>query len=98
MAHPGGGENFYNPKNTFRKAYRLIGKDGFSFRPAPGEELSVYRGQARDGATSTLVFRGESVRHGSVCEACWGYRIDCNKNGIGVYAEAFDAELSKYPG
>ncbi|HEY3490153.1 MAG TPA: hypothetical protein VGK27_08545 [Candidatus Deferrimicrobiaceae bacterium] len=98
MVHPHGGSDCFFPKSSFKKAYRLVGKDGFRYLGEGNEEISVYQGQARDGVTPTIVFRGADVRHGSVCEQCWGYRLDCNRVGIGKFAEPFDEALTKYPG
>jgi hypothetical protein len=98
MSHPHGGEDRFESGNRFRKAYERVGRTGFRFATGAGEEIRAFQGQARDGVTPTIVFRGDDGRLGSVCEACWGYRQDCNRLGAGKYAEMFDRELTRFPG
>ena len=91
MAHPYGGDgNTFSTKNNFAQAFRYVGPHGVSFRSTTGEQIFARHGKTRDGNTDTIVFMGERNRHGSVCEACWGYRIDCNGSRIGQCAEALD--------
>jgi hypothetical protein len=54
-----------------------------------GQIITATQGWTKDGQTPTIVFKGE-INHGSVCEACWGYRISCSGSRIGQYAEALD--------
>jgi hypothetical protein len=92
MAHPNGGKgNRFSPKHSFAQASAFVGTKGVTFRSTTGEQIYAQRGMARDGVTPTIVFNGERTRHGSVCRACWGFRVDCNQSRIGQCAEALDA-------
>jgi hypothetical protein len=91
MAHPNGGHgNKFNPKHPFTEVYNFVGSGGIRFHSTTGESIYARRGLARDGVTPTIVFQGERNKHGSTCEACWGFRIDCNQSRIGHCAEALD--------
>jgi hypothetical protein len=68
----------------------IMGAIKESSKEKAGEQILARHGKTRDGNTDTIVFIGERSRHGSVCEACWGYRIDCNGSRIGQCAEALD--------
>lgn len=95
MAHPNGGSgNTFSTNNSFVQAFRYVGPHGVSFKSTTGEQISARHGKTRDGNTDTIVFMGERSKHGSVCEACWGYRIDCNGSRIGQCAEALDGVIS----
>lgn len=95
MAHPDGGRgNTFKSKYTFAQAFRYVGLHGVSFISTTGEKIFARHGKTRDGLTDTIVFMGERHRHGSACEACWGYRIDCNESRIGQCAEALDGVIS----
>jgi hypothetical protein len=94
MAHPNGGqENSFNPKHSFAEAYAFVGIAGVNFRSTTGEHIHAQQGRSKDGATLTIVFRGERNRHGSACKACWGFRVDCNQARIGQCAEALDSAM-----
>ena len=94
MAHPSGSTGSrFQPLHSFTRALALVGPNGYKFQSTTGEQIKAQQGQARDGVTETIVFHGERNRHGSVCHACWGYRIDCNGSYIGQCAEALDMAL-----
>lgn len=91
MAHPQGGRgNRLSTKHTFEQAYAHVGSRGTKFNSTTNEQISAKQGFAQDQVTRTIVYMGERTRHGSVCEACWGYRIDCNQSRIGQCSEALD--------
>ena len=91
MAHPAGGRgNTFETIHRFNQAYAHVGEQGVTFESTTGEKIYAKRGIAGDDTTKTIVFEGENNRHGSVCEACWGYRIDCNQSRIGQCSEALD--------
>ena len=94
MAHPDGdsGSRFH-PVHTFDEVYNFVGEIGITFKSTTGEQISAVRSIARDKTTPTIVFYGERNRHGSVCRACWGYRIDCNQSRIGQCVEALDSVI-----
>jgi hypothetical protein len=95
MAHPNGGQgNRFTINHSFIQAYNLIGPAGLDFVSTTGEHIHAKQGIARDGKTQTIVFIGERNRHGSTCQACWGFRVDCNQARIGQCAEALDKFLS----
>jgi hypothetical protein len=96
MPHPNGGAGSrFNPKHTFSEAYASVGVGGsLTFQSTTGEHITAKQGTARDGRTATIIFHGQATRHGSVCEACWGFRVDCNGSWIGHCAEALDLVLS----
>ncbi len=92
MAHPNGGQgNRFNAKHSFARAYSLVGASGKGFRSNTGEQITARQGVSKDGKTRTIVFIGERNTHGNACEACWGYRINCNGSRVGQCAEALDA-------
>jgi hypothetical protein len=91
MAHPIGGKgNTFSTKHTFNQIYSHLGSRGVNFNSTTGEQILAKQGIAKDKVTKTTVYIGERSRHGSVCEACWGYRIDCNQSRIGQCSEALD--------
>ena len=95
MAHPHGGRgNKFTTKNSFTQVFKYVGPNGVSFKSTTGEKIFARHGKTRDGLTDTIVFMGERHRHGSACEACWGYRIDCSGSRIGQCAEALDKVIS----
>ena len=99
MAHPKGGSGTsFCTSNTFAQAYALVGSRGFKFQSTTGEQITASQGMTKDRITQTIVFIGERNRHGSVCESCWGFRIDCNGSRIGQCAEALDSVLSSSKG
>lgn len=92
MAHPNGGSgNTFSARHTFAEAHAFIGTKDLRFCSTTGEEITARQGLAKDGVTGTIVFVGEHTRHGNVCEACWGFRIDCNGSRIGQCAQALDS-------
>jgi len=95
MAHPNGGSGHtFATRNTFAKAHAFVGTKGVRFHSTTGDKIIAKQGFARDGVTATIVFLGERTRHGSACEACWGFRKDCNGSRIGQCAEALDSVVS----
>ena len=91
MAHPKGGNgNTFSTKHTFKQAYAHVGSRGIKFSSTTDEQISAKQGIAHDKITKTIVYVGKRSRHGSACEACWGYRIDCNQSRIGQCSEALD--------
>ena len=91
MAHPNGGSGpTFRTKHSFAKAREFVGTKGVTFRSTTGERIRATQRYTRDKATPTIVFMGERNRHGSVCPACWGFRVECNHARIGQCAEALD--------
>lgn len=94
MAHPNGGKgNRFATIHSFTQAHTFVGAEGVTFRSTTGEQICARQGKARDGTTPTIVFIGERNRHGSVCSACWGFRVDCNQSRVGQCAESLDREM-----
>ena len=94
MAHPAGGRGtYFSPRHRFAEVLESVGKDGMEFRSTTGEMIHARLGKTKDGNHDTIVFQGERNRHGSACEACWGYRIDCNGSRIGQCAQALDEAI-----
>jgi hypothetical protein len=95
MAHPSGGSGgTFNTHQTFANAYSYVGKHGIRFRSTTGQRITATQGEVRSGNTPTIVFTGDDgIRHGSVCSACWGFRIDCNQSRIGHCAEPLDENV-----
>jgi hypothetical protein len=94
MAHPKGGNgNQFSTKHNFDQAYTHVGSKGIKFISTTGEQISAIQGIAQDKVTRTIVYMGERSRHGSVCEACWGYRIDCNQSRVGQCSEVLDQSI-----
>lgn len=92
MAHPNGGlGNTFKTRHTFAEAYAFVGTNVPRFHSTTGEEITAEQGLAGDGITDTIVFVGERNRHGSVCEACWGFRQACTQTRIGHCVEALDS-------
>jgi hypothetical protein len=90
MGHPSGGKGgTFKASNSFHKAYEFIGLNGITFTSTTGECIHAKRGKTSSGDI-TIVFFGEKVRHGNVCEKCWGYRNNCSGTHIGQCAEALD--------
>lgn len=90
MAHSKGGSgSSFRTKHAFAGARAFVSGTGVSFPSTTRETITAVKGFARDG-TPTIVFHGERNRHGSVCQACWGFRIDCSGSRIGQCAEALD--------
>ncbi len=95
MAHPHGGSGSrFDAGQTFWQAYTSVGPQGITFLSTTNEEITARQGFAGDKTTATIVFHGQRNRHGSVCEACWGFRVDCNGSRIGQCAQALDAAIS----
>jgi hypothetical protein len=91
MAHPKGGiGNTFPTKHNFDQAYAHVGPRGTTFTSTTGERIFAKQGIAQDKVTKTIVYMGERTRHGSACESCWGYRVDCNQARIGQCSEALD--------
>ncbi len=94
MAHPNGGSGgTFKTHQTFAATYSYVGKHGVRFRSTTGERITASQGVAQDRKTPTIVFTGEKNRHGSACQACWGFRIDCNQSRIGHCAEPLDENV-----
>ena len=94
MVHPNGGQGSRFPVNhLFLEAFSFVGKGGVTFRSTTGERIKARQGIAKDRRTPTIVFIGERSKQGSVCHACWGFRIDCNQSRVGQCAEALDASI-----
>ena len=90
VAHPNRGSGpTFRTKHAFDMAYAFVGPRGITFQSTPGERITARQGWTKDGQTPTIVFHGKT-RHGSVCVACWGYRISCSGSRIGQCAEALD--------
>jgi hypothetical protein len=99
MAHPKGGSGTgFRTNHTFAQVYAIVGSSGFKFQSTTGEMITASQGLTKDRAMQTIVFMGERNRHGSVCESCWGFRVDCNGSRIGQCAEALDSALSSNKG
>lgn len=96
MARPHGGSGGkFDAKHTFSEAYAFVGPRGVSFSSKTGENIFARQGFARAKTTITIVFQGERNIHGRVCDACWGFRNDCNGSWIGQCAEKLDEVISK---
>ena len=94
MAHPQGSSGSkFGAKHAFSEAYAFVGQRGITFSSTTGEQITATQGFTRDKTTITIVFQGQRNRHGSVCKACWGFRIDCNKSRVGQCAEALDSVI-----
>jgi hypothetical protein len=92
MPHPDGGHgNYFNPQHDFNQAYQYVG-NGVEFTSTTGEIIFATQGHTRNG-NPTIVFRGERVKHGNVCHACWGYRSNCSNTRIGQCTETLDAVI-----
>lgn len=97
MAHPQGGSGSkFNTVHTFSQAYASVGPQGITFLSTTNEQITARQGFTRGKSAATIVFRGQRNRHGSVCEACWGFRVDCNGSRIGQCAEPLEAVISRY--
>lgn len=84
MAHPDGGRGKPFPtEHTFAQAYAFVGAKGQKFLSTTNEDITAKQSFAKDKATPIIVFWGEYSRHGAVCEACWGFPLDCNGSRIG---------------
>jgi len=95
MAHPDGGQgNHFSPAHTFEQVYEYVGDGAVTFISTTGERISARRGKAKDGTTSAIAFRGERNRHGNVCWACWGYRVNCSGTRIGQCTEGLDKHMT----
>ena len=91
MGHPNGGKgNTFPIRHSFDQVFQHIGIHGVSFHSTTGEEIFARRGLTKGKTTEIIVFLGERNRHGSTCNAFWGYRIDCSGSRIGQCAEALD--------
>jgi hypothetical protein len=87
MAHPSGGSgNKFDTLHSFSEAYNFVGAQGIEFPSTTHQQVTARQGMTRDKITSTIVFEG----HGSVCNACWGFRLNCSGTRIGHCAEALD--------
>ena len=96
MAHPeGGSDSKFDARHAFSEAYAFVGAQGTTYKSTTGEPITAKQGFARDKTTLTIVFQGHRNRHGSVCKACWGFRIDCNGSRVGQCAEALDSVISR---
>ena len=96
MAHPNGGSGSkFDAMHSFSEGYTFVGPRGVTFSSTTGEQITARQGFTRDKTTTTIVFQGQRNRHGSVCKACWGFRIDCNQSRVGQCAEALDGVISK---
>ena len=96
MAHPSGGSGGeFNAIHSFSDAYSFVGSRGVTFSSTTGERITATQSLTRDRTTPTIVFQGERSRHGSVCGACWGFRVDCNRSWVGQCAEALDRIISR---
>ncbi len=91
MAHPSGGSGSrFCTKHTFEEVYNYIGVSGCIFKSTTGEKIQAKQSLAKDKVTKIVVYIGASSRHGSACEACWGFRNDCNRSWIGHCTETLD--------
>lgn len=91
MAHPSGGRGKLFPtKHTFAQAYDLLGAIGLSFLSTSKEKIVARQSFTKDRAMPIITFVGENSRHGGVCEACWGFPIDCNGSRIGHCVKPLD--------
>ncbi len=91
MAHPNGGNgNIFQTNTSFVEAFDFVAGNGSQFISTTGEQISARQGFARDNVTPVIVFNGERHRHGSACQSCWGFRLDCNGSYIGQCVEALD--------
>lgn len=94
MSHPDGGcGNYFEPVHSFEEAFNFIGPRGHSFYSTTNEEVQAVRGFAIDRTTRTISFIGERNRHGNVCEACWGFRMNCSGTRIGQCVQALDCKM-----
>jgi len=94
MAHQNGGQGpFFSPRHQFHEVFNYVGKDGVEFKSTTGETIFARWGKTKEGNHDTIIFLGERNRHGSACEACWGYRTDCNGSWIGQCAQALDEAI-----
>ncbi len=97
MAHPMGGFGSRSiTTHSFKQAHAFVGSNGLKFPSTTGEQITASRGFSRDMTTETIVFVGERNRHGSVCEARWGFPIDCNQSRIGHCVRALDAIMRQH--
>jgi hypothetical protein len=95
MGHPNGGRaNYFNPKSSFDRALAYVDHGKVIFPSTTGEQIIATTGKARDGVTPTVVFQGINVKHGNVCQACWGYRLNCSGARIGQCTEALDSHIT----
>lgn len=62
----------------------------YQFFSTTQKQVTARQGATRDRITSTIVFEG----HGSVCNACWGFRLSCSGTRIGHCAEALDKVIA----
>ena len=91
MAHPSGGSgNKFDTMHSFLKAYQFVGSQGTEFFSTTQKQVTARQGVTRDRITATIVFEG----HGSVCNACWGFRLNCSGTRIGHCAEALDKVIA----
>jgi hypothetical protein len=94
MPHPVGGRgNQFGTNISFEQAYKYVGPNGMNFTTDKGENIQATQGLTKDGQTLTIVFMGERSRHGNVCHACWGYRVNCSGARIGQCVEPLDNQL-----
>ncbi len=98
MPHPGGGRgNYFRTFHSFDQAFAHVCQGDIQFISTTGESIidrqGLTRGRISHRITKTIVFIGERNRHGDVCHACWGYRLNCYGTRIGQCTEALDRHI-----
>lgn len=94
MAHPNGGRGNSFPLNhSFTELYHFIGKNKYCFLSSTQESIVAFQSMAKGSRTPIISFVGQHSRHGGVCEACWGFTIDCNGSRVGQCSRALDEEI-----
>ena len=90
MAHGDGGRGNVFPVGVgFAAARRAVGS-GLEFQTARPQLVRARQGESdTTPPLPTISFRD----HGTVCEHCWGYRVNCSGTRVGHCVEALCASL-----
>ena len=90
MTHPNGGKgNTFHTTHTFSEAYKHVGT-GITFTSTTEKKITARQRNTKGKIPRKIVFIGENSTHGDVCEACWGYRLNCSGTRIGHCVEGLD--------
>ena len=99
MPHPDGGRgNYFRMFHTLGQAFARVGQGPHQFISTTGERIiakqKLVRGRISQRITRTIEFIGERNRHGEVCHACWGFRLNCHGVRIGQCTQALDRSIT----